>query len=111
MTAYKLPSQADLNLGVVEERRIFGYIRQTSDGYNIEVKIPLTMLGAKLAFAIADVDSKRTRKIVSIVRTTGSGLIEEIGTIVVPSVEIQSLLSRLRRPGTRSDSMRRKSGA
>ena len=101
LTAYRLPSQSDLNLGVTEDPRIVGYIRQTSDGYNIEVKIPLTMLGAKLAFALADVDSKRSRKIVSIVRTTGSGLIEEIGTIVVPSVEIQSLLARLRRSGTR----------
>ena len=59
------------------------------------------MIGAKLAFAIADVDSKRSRKIVSIVRTTGSGLLEEIGTIVVPSVEIQSLLARLHRSGSR----------
>ena len=101
LTAYQLPAQPELNLGVTEDPRIVGFIRQTSDGYNIELKIPLTMLGAKLAFAIADVDSRRTRQIVSIVRTTGSGLIEEIGTIVVPSVEIQSLLARLHRPGTR----------
>ncbi|WP_455206570.1 proteobacterial dedicated sortase system histidine kinase [Kaarinaea lacus] len=101
LTAYQLPTQPELNLGVTEDPRIVGFIRQTSDGYNIELKIPLTMLGAKLAFAIADVDSRRTRNIVSIVRTTGSGLIEEIGTIVVPSVEIQSLLARLHRPGSR----------
>ncbi|HEY5604401.1 MAG TPA: proteobacterial dedicated sortase system histidine kinase [Gammaproteobacteria bacterium] len=101
LTTYQLPPQSALDLGVTEEPRIAGYIRQTSEGYNIEVKIPLTMLGAKLAFAIADVDLRRTRKIVSIVRTTGTGLIEDIGTIVVPSVEIQGLLSRLYRPGTR----------
>ena len=101
LTAYQLPSQLDPNLGVTEDPRIVGYIRKTSVGYNIEVKIPLTMIGAKLAFAIADVDSKRSRKIVNIVRTTGSGLLEEIGTIVVPSVEIQSLLSRLHRSGSR----------
>ena len=99
ITAYQLPSQLDQ--GVIEDPRIVGYIRKTSDGYNIEVKIPLTMIGAKLAFAVADVDSKRSRKIVSIVRTTGSGLLEEIGTIVVPSVEIQSLLARLHRSGSR----------
>ncbi len=101
LTTYQLPSQPELNQDVTEEPRIAGYIRQTSDGYNIEVKIPITMLGAKLAFAIADVDSRRNRKIVSIVRTTGSGLLEDIGTIVVPSVEIQGLLARLYRPGTR----------
>lgn len=101
LTAYQLPTQANPDLGVVEDPRIVGYIRKTSNGYNIELKIPLTMLGAKVAFAIADIDSKRSRKIVSIVRTTGSGLMEEIGTIVVPSGEIQSLLSRLHRSGSR----------
>ena len=101
LTTYQLPTVTDQNLQVTEEPRIIGYLRQTSDGYNIELKMPLTMLGTKLAFAIADVDDLKQRKIVNIVRTTGSGLIEEIGTIVVPSVEIQGLLGRLHRAGSR----------
>ncbi len=101
LTAYLLPTQGSENQGVVEDPRVVGFMRTTSDGYNVELKIPLTMIGAKLAFAIADIDSRRSRKIVSIVRTTGSGLLEEIGTIVVPSVEIQSLLARLHRSGSR----------
>ncbi|MGD8570532.1 MAG: proteobacterial dedicated sortase system histidine kinase [Gammaproteobacteria bacterium] len=101
LTAYRLPTDLETDQGVEEDPRIVGYIRKTGDGYNIELKIPLSMLGAKLAFAVADVDDTRQRKIVNIVRTTGTGLIEKIGTIVVPSVQIQSLLTRLHRPGFR----------
>ncbi|WP_455375382.1 proteobacterial dedicated sortase system histidine kinase [Kaarinaea lacus] len=101
LTAYLLPSAKDKDAGVTEEPRIVGFIRRSKDGYIIELKIPLTMIGAKLAFAIADVDNRKTRKIVNIVRTTSSDMIEEIGTIVVPSFQIQSLLARLNRAGSR----------
>ena len=101
LTAYRLPTDPETNLGVEEDPRLIGYIRGTKQGYNIELKIPLSILGAKLAFAIADVDDTRQRKIVNIVRTTGTGLIEKIGTIVVPSVQIQNLLTRLHRAGSR----------
>ena len=99
LTAYLLPS--DSSAGVVEEPRIVGFIDNAKDGYVIELKIPLTMIGAKLAFAIADVDNRKTRKIENIVRTTSSDMIEEIGTIVVPSFQIQHLLARLNRAGSR----------
>lgn len=101
MTSYLLPSAKNQEIGVVEEPRIVGFIRKSNDGYIIELKIPLTMIGAKLAFAIADVDSRKSRKIVNIVRTTSSDMIEEIGTIVVPSFQIQNLLARLNRAGSR----------
>jgi hypothetical protein len=101
MTAYRLPSAKDKDIGVIEEPRIVAFISKSKEGYDIELKIPLTMIGAKLAFAIADVDNRKTRKIENIVRTTSSDMIEEIGTIVVPSFQIQSLLARLHRPGSR----------
>jgi len=101
LTAYLLPSASNKDAGVQEEPRIVGFIRGTKEGYVIELKIPLTMIGAKLAFAIADVDNRKTRKIENIVRTTSSDMIEEIGTIVVPSFQIQNLLARLSRAGSR----------
>jgi len=101
MTTYQLPSTPGDIMDVIEEPRIVGYMRKVAKGYVIEIKIPLTMLGAKLAFAIADVDDSHKRNIVNIVRTIGSGLLEEIGTIVVPSVHIQTLLDHLYRPGFR----------
>lgn len=101
LTAYRLPADPETNLGVEEDPRLIGFIRGTKQGYNIELKIPLSLLGPKLAFAIADVDDTRQRNIVNIVRTTGTGLIEKIGTIVVPSVQIQNLLTRLHRTGSR----------
>jgi len=101
LTAYLLPSASNKDVGVQEEPRIVGFIRGTKEGYVIELKIPLTMIGAKLAFAIADIDNRKTRKIENIVRTTSSDMIEEIGTIVVPSFQIQNLLARLNRTGSR----------
>ena len=101
LTVYQLPAPGEENADVREEPRIVGYMRKTGKGYNIEIKIPLTMLGTKLAFAIADVDDSRKRTITNIVRTIGSSLLEEIGTIVVPSVHIQTLLDRLYRSGSR----------
>jgi len=101
LTVYQLPAPGGDNLDVIEEPRIVGYMRKTNKGYVIEIKIPLTMLGTKLAFAIADVDDSRKRNITNIVRTIGSSLLEEIGTIVVPSVHIQTLLERLYRSGSR----------
>jgi len=101
LTAYQLPAAGSTEAGVTEEPRIVGFISSAKDGYVVELKIPLTMIGAKLAFAIADVDNPRTRQITNIVRTTSSDMIEEIGTIVVPSFQIQNLLARLNRTGSR----------
>jgi len=101
LTSYQLPQPNSDNKNVLEEPRIIGFMRNTQQGYNIELKLPLLMLGGKLAFAIADIDDTKHRKINTIVRTTGSPQIQDIGTIVVPSPKIDDLLNRLHRAGSR----------
>lgn len=101
LTSYRLPGPDTESATVEEEARIIGFIRKTQQGYNIEIKLPLLMLGGKLAFAIADIDDTQHRKINTIVRTTGSPQIQDIGTIVVPSPKIDDLLNRLHRAGSR----------
>ena len=101
MTAYRLPQKGSPNINVEEEPRIISHIRKTPAGYNIELKMPLVILGTKLAFAITDIDDSKSRSVKSIVRTTGSNRIEDVGTIIVPSPRIENLLNRMQRNASR----------
>ena len=47
--------------------KIQGFFKRTNTGYNLELRFPLSMLGNKLGFAIADVDSKQPNQTPSIV--------------------------------------------
>jgi two-component system sensor histidine kinase ChvG len=83
------------------EVRIKGEWRNTEDGYNLEIRIPLSMIGAKLAFAIGDVDDPETRAVEHVIGTAGTQRIEELGTVLVPSPEIEKLLKSLRHSTSR----------
>ncbi len=80
------------------EVKIKGEWQETEDGYNIEIRIPKSMLGEKLSFAISDVDDPGTRGIDTIISTAGIYDIDTLGTIMFPSQEAETLLSRLQRP-------------
>jgi len=77
------------------EVRIKGEWQETTKGYNIEIRIPISMIGDKIGFSILDVDDNRTRKISGVLSTSGTAKIEEMGTIVVPSPEIEKILKRV----------------
>jgi len=70
-------------------------------GYNIELQIPLSMLGDKLSFAVADVDSPVSRKIEFFLTTTESNQLDEISTISITTPEIDSVLNRILRESSR----------
>jgi two-component system sensor histidine kinase ChvG len=84
------------------EVRIKGEWQETSDGYNIEIRIPRSMLGDKLSFAIADVDDEQTRLTDTIISTAGIDQPDTLGTIMFPSEEAEQLLSGLQHPLTRT---------
>ncbi len=85
------------------EPLIRGEWQETADGYTLEVRIPLGMLGRRLRFAIGDVDDKATRRVVTLIGTAGRRNAEELGMVVFPSPEIQDILRGLGRtpPGRR----------
>jgi len=63
----------------------------TPQGYNIELRIPLTDVGNKIAFVIHDVDSINGN-IVSSIGSADPSNPNTLGTILVPSTEIERIV-------------------
>ena len=83
------------------ESKIQGNWKETPQGYNIEIRIPLEMIGSKLGFAIYDVDSSRTRITNNVVGTSNTQSPDQLGTVLVPSPEIEQILKGLARSNSR----------
>ncbi len=96
VNAYRVPASGTGRINSIPEVRIKGEWQPRPDGYNIEIRIPLSMIGNKLAFAIADVDDPRTRRIKTIIGTTPIGKPGELGSVMLPRPEMDRLLRNLR---------------
>ncbi len=88
-------------LPIANESKIQGVWAETADGYSIEMRIPLTMIGKRIAFAIADVDDSRERKVQTVIGTASPDKIEDMGWLLAPSKKIESLLKSLDYPHAR----------
>ena len=86
---------------IYHESKIQGNWVETPKGYNVELRIPLEMIGNKLGFAIYDVDSSRTRKVNNVVGTSNTQKSDQLGTVLVPSPEIEQILKGLARSNSR----------
>ena len=85
----------------VENDDIQGVWSETEDGYSIEMRMPLSMVGHKLAFAVADVNDPATREVVTVVGTADPRRIDQIGWLLPPSTSIIDILKSLNRPHSR----------
>ena len=85
----------------VSEQRIQGVWRQTERGYNLEIRIPLELLGNKLAFVIADVDDVTTRDIRALIGTSNLKEDKGPGLLLTTSTLIEEILKSLDRPYAR----------
>ena len=83
-----IANPADLAL----ESQIQGYWYTTNSGYNIELRIPLEMLGSKLGFAFYDVNNTGNREIETIIGTSNTNQPSKLGTVLIPSPEIENIL-------------------
>ena len=83
------------------EPKIQGVWTETKNGYSIEMRIPLSMIGKRIAFAIADVDDDRERKVQTVIGTANPDKIEDMGWLLAPSKRIESLLQSLDYPHAR----------
>jgi dedicated sortase system histidine kinase len=63
----------------------------TSQGYNIEFRVPLKNISDNLAFAIHDVDSEFGQTL-STIASANPSTAESLGTILVPSPEIERIV-------------------
>ncbi|GAA6173719.1 proteobacterial dedicated sortase system histidine kinase [Colwellia sp. KU-HH00111] len=74
---------------------IQGHWRVTPQGYNIELRVPLEALGEKIAFAFYDVDVSGDNPN-SAIGSADPSQQESLGTIVVPSPEIERIVNGMR---------------
>ena len=100
VNAHRMANNANESRAVAPELRIKGEWQQTPSGYNIEIRIPLSLIGDNLSFFIADVDDPTTGEIANITGSTQSP--DELGTIIIPSPELDTLLTRIARPASRT---------
>ena len=92
VSSYELPADPQKRMPVTPELKIQGKWLKTDTGYNVEIRLPLEMVGSKLGFAIYDVNDKKTRRLDAIVGTSAIDDVENLGTVLVPSPEIESII-------------------
>jgi two-component system sensor histidine kinase ChvG len=78
------------------ETRIQGQWLNTSHGYQLELRFPLAMMSSKIAFAIVDVDNPKNRAVEHIMGTANPSQLDSLGTVLVPSPEIEKILRGLK---------------
>jgi two-component system, OmpR family, sensor histidine kinase ChvG len=85
----------------VPDNRISGVWRGTAEGYVVELRLPRTLIGPRLSFAVVDVDDPETRTLVGQLATGGTAAREQLGTVLVPSPEISDIIRGLGRARSR----------
>ncbi len=78
-------------------------LQLTSQGYNVELRIPRFMLhsDSRISMAVADVDDANTYEIAAVVRTTPQSENDRLSRVLVRSPEIDKILKGLDRADTR----------
>lgn len=96
VNAYKLDDNPESYRPVSLETAIQGHWLETEQGYNIELRFPLDIMSSKIAFAIVDVDDPDGRDKKYVIGTANPNQSESLGTVLVPSPEIEKILRGLR---------------
>ncbi|MBU2870053.1 proteobacterial dedicated sortase system histidine kinase [Colwellia sp. E2M01] len=91
-------SNLTTNKPLAPEPRIQGMWTETEQGYTIELRLPLSMLGSQLSFAISDIDNdaNESRDVQRItIGTSPFAQADKLGTVLLPSPEIERILKGL----------------
>ena len=83
------------------EPRIAGAWRTSASGYVLEVRVSLELLGPRLGFAIADVDTTDSGAVASKIGNASSVDLHEMPSIVIPGSEIDAILRAMERTSAR----------
>ncbi len=95
LSAQRMPNNPDNSLPIAPETRIQGAWQETADGYTLEIRIPLSMIGNKLSFAINDVDDPENEKNARLIGSSSTEQLSALSTIMVPSNNLEKLLQTL----------------
>jgi len=88
--------------GLHQESRIRAEWRETGDGYLVEARIPLALLGPRVGIEVGDVADPSGTVEPFRLSTSGAGPVTEPGPLVLPSESIEALIKSLgRTPGRR----------
>ncbi len=101
VNAYLLDDNPESYRPTTFETAIQGNWQQTSSGYNIELRFPLEIMSSKIAFAIVDVDDEQSRAKKYIIGTANPNQSDQLGTVLVPSPEIEKIIKGLRHSNAR----------
>jgi two-component system, OmpR family, sensor histidine kinase ChvG len=85
----------------VPDSRISGRWASSATGFLVELRLPRTLIGPRLSFAVVDVDDPETRTLVGQLGTAGTATREQLGSVLVPSPEISDLIRGLGRAWSR----------
>ncbi|MBT3425171.1 MAG: hypothetical protein HOL98_09740 [Gammaproteobacteria bacterium] len=96
-TAYAVDENWRYALQGEAENKVPGVLTQTANGYSVEFRIPLQLLGSTKNFglAVVDVDSMETRSIESITGTLPSAGREAFGLVLLKSPEVLRIIEGL----------------
>ncbi|WP_018691331.1 proteobacterial dedicated sortase system histidine kinase [Algicola sagamiensis] len=92
VNAFELPEDSFSLRASSLEKRIQGQWKQTEHGYNIELRIPLNLVGEQMGFAISDVDDPKRRQISAVIGTSNPQYATLLGSVLVPSPEIERII-------------------
>jgi dedicated sortase system histidine kinase len=97
---YPYKVNADFS-GPQYEEKISGQWYATEDGYEIELQIPLEILGSKLGFAFYDIDDPELRTIETVIATSNVNSKEQLGSLLRPTPEIDRIVDGMGQSSSR----------
>ncbi|MEJ2652972.1 MAG: proteobacterial dedicated sortase system histidine kinase [Gammaproteobacteria bacterium] len=98
---YIMPAKERHGLPLGVEPRIKAQWQEVAGGYDVELRIPLNMVGERIAFAVADVDDPASGTVKTLISNGDTEKRDGLGTIALPSAATEQILQRLQRPLSR----------
>jgi dedicated sortase system histidine kinase len=93
INAHLMPDEEAQSRPLRPEVRIKGEWQESRDGYVVEVRIPVSMVGQRIGFAVGDVDDSNKRELRSVISTVGEHRLEQLASVIIPSPDIQHTLA------------------
>lgn len=101
LSAERITTTGSEEIAHVTDERINAVWLENDKGYNVEIRIPVSMIGQRIAISVADVDNASDRKIANILNISSTEEPETTNTISVAPHETEQYLMRLARRSTR----------
>ncbi len=101
VNGFLMPEDSSQTIPEKVETRIQGMWVESEGGYTLEIRMPLEMVGRKLAFGIGDVDDPIGRKTEALIGTATTNNSGQFGWLLSQSGAIEDILKSLDRPHSR----------